>query len=75
MFDPTKKQNPVTPAFLLCACMQKVLRIGRRIDALFDIERDINGNSAAERQEKSKPLLAEIEERQRQERVCRDPPR
>ncbi len=37
----------------------------KRIDALFDIERDINGRSAEERlavrQEKSKPLLIELE--------------
>jgi transposase len=37
----------------------------KRIDVLFDIERDINGLSAEDRlrlrQERSKPLLAELE--------------
>ena len=45
----------------------------KRIDALFTIERDINGLSAAERlavrQEKSKPLLAEMEKWLRTERA------
>jgi transposase len=45
----------------------------KRIDALFDIERDINGLSAAERlavrQERSMPLLAELEIWLREERV------
>jgi len=45
----------------------------KRIDALFDIERDINGLSAAERlavrQERSVPLLAELETWLREERV------
>lgn len=95
LFDPTKKQNPVTPAFCFAHARRKffelvdvsrnprrgqnakpvspiALEAVRRIDALFDIERDINGNSAAERlavrQEKSKPLLAEMEEWLRQER-------
>jgi transposase len=44
----------------------------KRIDALFDIERDINGLSAAERlrlrQEKSAPLLAELESWLREQR-------
>ncbi|MBF2714100.1 IS66 family transposase [Agrobacterium vitis] len=44
----------------------------KRIDALFDIERDINGWSADERlavrQEKSKPLLVDMEEWLRRER-------
>jgi hypothetical protein len=41
------------------------LEVVKRIDALFDIERDINGRAAAERlaarQEKSAPLLADLE--------------
>ena len=45
----------------------------RRIDALFDIERDINGLAAAERfavrQERSAPLLAELETWLREERA------
>jgi transposase len=45
----------------------------KRIDALFDIERDINGLSAAERlavrQERSVPLLAKLETWLREERV------
>jgi transposase len=45
----------------------------KRIDALFDIERDINGLSASERlavrQEKSAPLLAELEKWLHEERA------
>ncbi|KUM28549.1 hypothetical protein AU467_34670 [Mesorhizobium loti] len=45
----------------------------KRIDGLFDIERDINGFSAAERlavrQERAKPLLGEMEEWLRAERA------
>ncbi len=45
----------------------------KRIDALFDIERDINGLSAAERvavrQEKSAPLLVDLEKWLREERA------
>jgi len=45
----------------------------KRIDALFDIERGINGASAEERlgirQEKSAPLLAELETWLREERA------
>ncbi|MGO6748324.1 IS66 family transposase, partial [Rhizobium ruizarguesonis] len=52
----------------------------KRIDALFDIERDINGRSAedrlAVRQEKSKPLLDELEAwlRQQLEGLSRSSP-
>ncbi len=96
LFDPTKKQNPVTPAFCFAHARRKffelvdvsrnprrgrnakpvspiALEAVRRIDALFDIEREINGMSAAERlavrQEKSKPLLTEMEEWLRQVRT------
>jgi hypothetical protein len=45
----------------------------KRIDALFDIERDINGLSASERlavrQERYAPLLAELEKWLREERA------
>lgn len=45
----------------------------KRIDLLFDIERDINGLAAAERlavrQERSAPLIAELEEWMRRERA------
>jgi transposase len=50
----------------------------KRIDALFAIERDINGITAAERlavrQEKSKPLLGEMEEWLRTERASLSSP-
>ena len=45
----------------------------RRIDALFDIERAINGRSAEERlkirKEQSAPLVAELESWMREERA------
>src|SRR5579864_912756 len=51
------KGKPVSPI---------ALEAVRRIDALFEIEREINGKSVAERhgvrQEKSKPLLEELEQ-------------
>ncbi|MDR1989908.1 MAG: IS66 family transposase, partial [Acidobacteriaceae bacterium] len=57
------KGKPVSPI---------ALEAVRRIDALFEIERAINGESAAERraarQEKSKPLLDELERWLRDER-------
>ena len=49
------------------------LEVVRRIDALFDIERTINGRTADERrrvrQEKSAPLIAELERWMREERA------
>ena len=63
--NPRRGRNarPVSPI---------ALEAVRRIDALFAIERDINGRSAAERlavrQAKSKPLLDEMEAWLRQER-------
>lgn len=95
LFDPAKKQIPITAAFCFAHARRKffelvdvarnprrghnarpvspiALEAVRRIDALFAIERDINGRSAAERlavrQEKSKPLLDEMEAWLRQER-------
>lgn len=95
LFDRTRKQNPVTPAFCFAHARRKFFELAdvsrsarrgkglrpvsataleavRRIDALFAIERDINGMSAedrlAVRQEKSKPLLDELEAWLRQER-------
>jgi transposase len=95
LFDPAKKQTPITAAFCFAHARRKffelvdvarnprrgqnanpvspiALEAVRRIDALFAIERDINGRSAGERravrQEKSKPLLDEMEAWLRQER-------
>jgi transposase len=95
LFDPAKKQTPITAAFCFAHARRKffelvdvsrsrrrgrnarpvspiALEAVRRIDALFDIERGINGRSATERlavrQEKSKPLLDEMEEWLRKER-------
>src|SRR6478735_2004275 len=95
LFDPAKKQTPITAAFCVAHARRKffelvdvarnsrrgqnarpvapiALEAVRRIDALFAIERDINGRSAAERlavrQAKSKPLLDEMEAWLRQER-------
>lgn len=95
LFDRTKKQIPVTPAFCFAHARRKFFELAdvsrsarrgkgakpvsataleavKRIDALFDIERDINGQSAGERlavrQEMSKPLLEELETWLRQER-------
>ena len=94
LFDRTKKQIPVTPAFCFAHARRKFFELAdvsrsarrgkgakpvsataleavKRIDALFDIERGINGKSAEERlavrQEKSKPLLNEMEAWLRQE--------
>ncbi len=36
-------------------------QVVRRIDALFDIERGINGKSTAEHRERSAPFLADLE--------------
>src|SRR6478736_2841921 len=95
LFDPAKKQIPITAAFCFAHARRKffelvdvarnprrghnarpappiALEAVRRIDALFAIERDINGRSAAERlavrQEKSKPLLDAMEAWLRRER-------
>jgi transposase len=95
LFDPAKKQTPITAAFCFAHARRKffelvdvarnprrgqnanpvspiALEAVRRMDALFAIERDINGRSAGERravrQEKSKPLLDEMEAWLRQER-------
>lgn len=95
LFDRTRKQNPVTPAFCFAHARRKFFELAdvsrsarrgkglrpvsataleavRRIDALFAIEREINGRSAEDRltvrQEKSKPLLEELEVWLRQER-------
>jgi transposase len=55
-----RKAKGGKPAFVSPMALEAV----RRIDALFDIERDINGKSAAERlavrQELSAPLVAEL---------------
>ncbi len=103
LFDRTKKQIPVTPAFCFAHARRKFFELAdvsrsarrgkgarpvsataleavKRIDALFAIERDINGTSAkqrlAVRQEKSKPLLIELEAwlRQEQEGLSRSSP-
>jgi len=103
LFDRTKKQIPVTPAFCFAHARRKFFELAdvsrsarrgkgarpvsataleavKRIDALFAIERDINGRRAEERlavrQEKSKPLLIELEAwlRQEQEGLSRSSP-
>src|SRR5690606_40778461 len=62
-----KGAKPISPV---------ALEAVKRIDALFAIEREINGFSAAERfavrQEKSKPLLGEMEKRSAERRVGRE---
>jgi transposase len=95
LFDRTKKQVPVTPAFCFAHARRKFFELAdvarnarrgknakpispvaleavKRIDALFAIERDINGMSADERhavrQDKSKPVLEEMERWLQQER-------
>jgi transposase len=64
-----RKAQGKTPAVISPIALEAV----RRIDALFDIERQINGHSAdhrrAVRQEVSAPLLAELEAWMRQERA------
>jgi transposase len=64
-----RKAQGKTPAFVAPAALAAV----RRIDALFDIERDINGKSAADRlavrQRLSAPLVDELESWMRQERA------
>jgi transposase len=64
-----RKAHGKTPAFVSPLALAAV----RRIDALFDIERNINGKSAADRlacrREFSLPLVAELEAWMRQERA------
>jgi len=64
-----RKAQGKTPAFVSPVALAAV----RRIDALFDIERDINGQSAADRlavrQRLSAPLVEELEGWMRQERA------
>jgi transposase len=64
-----RKAQGKAPAFVAPAALAAV----RRIDALFDIERDINGKPAAERvavrQRLSAPLVDELESWMRQERT------
>jgi transposase len=64
-----RKARGKTPAFVSPAALEAV----RRIDALFDIERDINGKPAADRlavrQRLSAPLVDELENWMRQERT------
>jgi transposase len=64
-----RKAQGKTPAFVSPLALSAVCRI----DAVFDIERGINGKSAAERmatrQESSLPLVAELEAWMRQERA------
>ncbi|MCW1410833.1 MULTISPECIES: IS66 family transposase [Rhizobium] len=96
LFDRTKKQMPVTPAFCFAHARRKFFELAdvsrrarrgqgarpispvaleavKRIDALFAIEREINGMTADERrdvrQEKSKPILEAMEEWLQQERA------
>jgi hypothetical protein len=81
LFDPSRSQGLITPA--LCwaharrgrkapAISPVALEAVKRIDALFDIERSVNGLSAGERlrirQEQSAPLLMELENWLRKER-------
>jgi hypothetical protein len=64
-----RKAHGKTPTFVSPLALAAV----RRIDALFDIERNINGKSAADRlacrREFSLPLVAELEAWMRQERA------
>jgi len=64
-----RKAEGKTPLVISPLALEAV----RRIDALFDIERAINGRSAEERrrirQEKSVPLVAELESWMREERA------
>jgi transposase len=64
-----RKAQGKTPAFVSPVALEAV----RRIDALFDIERDINGQPAADRlatrQRLSAPLVDELESWMRQERA------
>src|SRR4249920_1961420 len=64
-----RKAQGKTPAVISPIALQAV----RRIDALFDIERQINGQDAGQRravrQELSAPLVAELEAWMRQERA------
>lgn len=96
LFDATRKEDPVTPAFCWAHSRRKFFELAdiaknaragkkarpispialeavKRIDALFDIEREINGLAAEERravrQSRSKPLLDELEEWLRTERA------
>lgn len=96
LFDRTKKQMPVTPAFCFAHARRKFFELAdvsrrarrghgarpispvaleavKRIDALFAIEREINGMTADERrdvrQEKSRPILETMEDWLQQERA------
>jgi len=64
-----RKAQGTTPAVISPIALEAV----RRIDALFDIERQINGQDAGQRravrQELSAPLVAELEAWMRQERA------
>jgi hypothetical protein len=64
-----RKAEGKTPLVISPLALEAV----RRVDALFDIERAINGRSAEERrrvrQEKSVPLVAELESWMREERA------
>jgi len=64
-----RKAQGKTPVFVSPLALEAV----RRIDAVFDVEREINGRPAAERrairQEISQPLVAELEAWMRHERV------
>ena len=59
-----KKEIPLSPI---------AIEVVRRIDALFEIERSINGKSAEERrtvrQERSKPLVEELQDYMREQRA------
>ncbi len=82
LYDPSRAEGAVTPA--LCWAQARrgrqapvispmALQAVRRIDALFDIERTINGLDAAERlcvrQEMSAPLVSDLEACLREERA------
>src|SRR6266851_2642518 len=64
-----RKEQGKTPAVISPIALQAV----RRIDALFDVERQINGQGAGQRravrQELSAPLVAELEAWMREERA------
>ena len=64
-----RKAQGKTPVFVSPLALEAV----RRIDAVFDVEREINGRPAAERravrQEISQPLVAELEAWMRHERA------
>ncbi len=72
-----RSRGPIaSPAFVVIAAADEVrdkTAAPKRIDALFDIEREINGETAgrrlAVRQERSAPLVAELEDWMRMERA------